>query len=744
MSDSRKPPQPRGPRPLPNSLDSQGSQTSILSPHSTSSMPTKPPDQSGLESKDIKQTMNTPAPEIVPYFLGSKVIIDERKGHTIPQTLVERATYLPHEKKYYDIVTDKSVGKNVGWFAEVHFEYIDRNGAKTIEEQKVLIKKSETEQDISEFIAGKILNTIAGDIAAPIIFCSDSDNNYIVSLMYPGFEDAWKRFYDFNNETKAKHEIKPVPLPADRPKFVGSINKDLQNNIAERGEDATSPELNPKIDYFYMCFALAFLMRNLDFHFANLGVVYTIKETDPPEILRDAGKIKNLVQLKVKLRQATDAKQYNERAVAYYQALEDAKVQESHVLIDHGWSHAKWRQQTESFLKFNKTGIEAKTTHIPGAGPTNHFKEIKRAIKYTPKLANVLDEIQRILVERENEIKSAVINAIKEVDNYYGHEGLRLYAQYIGLKKLNKEKDIKQEISDFILKEALPAERLVAEKIALEIRLSYCFPEEGEWKDTKDGPKWEGTGKFNANLEKYKEFLEDYQNSNIYNHEKSVRENLKKLKFRGPGQAAHKSSLKEMAVNIYDRTPDLHLEKRPPKIIVPGSSQTISIMSPPPPRVTSSTPNNITRIPVKSPPPLTISRREPEDKKTVKSPSQLPGAVRSPFMPPDRTISSFSDDKIPKSPQQQLRSGAIPSNPVSPQLQSSSVGTRSPLNSGSSSNTTSSYTSPPEKSSNTQFSFLSNLTTKPGSKVSPGEPKKTDLSATPTTVKETKKKMGGS
>ena len=505
--------------------------------------------------RHLSTTLKESEPEQkVKTYHGYKVVIDETKGNPIPKTMAEMAQYLPDDMKYYTKMRDKGTGMNKGYFCLMHFEYRKKTGEAEIKPQWVLLKKSNPAQDISEYLTGIVQNILSGDKAASIGLCVEQGLNgehspYVISIMYPGFQDSWKRFYAEHNAFLLQHGKKTLTVPQERPKFIGSRNKFIQNGIGDPVKDL--PEIAPSRDDFYDCMALSFFSRNYDFHFSNVGCIF--RNADSGDIIEDE---KQISQLKTYIKNQERAlannnlEDYQLCTTLYETYKASHKIKESFALIDFGWAGAHW----ETYIKRAHAGDLGFASrdlllHTPGIAPTNHFREIKRTIKYREPFANALRQLANKYDEEQEYIYEQLQTGLDKVEKYYGETGLHQYAAYVGLSLLTQD-HIKEQICDFLVMRAYKTEAYVARKLAFMIRLSLCFPENGSWGANVDGSQheWHGEGTFTVNPVLFGQLLDTYMNENHH-----LLGGVNEDYFLGFNQELHKTTLLQLFKTEYKK-----------------------------------------------------------------------------------------------------------------------------------------------------------------------------------------------
>jgi hypothetical protein len=182
-------------------------------------------------------------------------------------------------------------------------------------------------------------------------------------------------------------------------------------------------------------------------------------------------------------------------------------------LIDCGWAGAHWEQHIDNILKGN-IGFESNNIllHFPFFEPTNHFNDLSKCIKYTESFAEALLFVcEKFQAANISKLKPFLDQLLNHLEKYYGKTGLNKYAEFIGAP-LHQNKDIKENIICYLKLRAFPAEIISAKQLAFMIKLSICFPEEGEWKKTIEGYQWMGKKKFSFDSDKFAKFISLYKN----------------------------------------------------------------------------------------------------------------------------------------------------------------------------------------------------------------------------------------
>jgi len=446
------------------------------------------------------------------FYEGYKIVIDESKEERLPVSLWDITRFLPDDIRYYTKMFAKNAGKNPGWFCLIHLEYILKNGDRNIIPQWVLCKKSEVAQDISEILMQSILNELIGnDICASPAICVDKETKetFVLSIIYPGFQDSWKRFFTNHNAYLLQMGHEPKPRPTERPKSVGILNRFIQNGIGK--PTPSIPECVPYFKDFYLCMALSFFIRNFDFHFSNVGSIFRDENGAIVKDSRIINQLSTYIQKQDACIMQKDFKAYKKISKAFRDAKKSMKIEECLVLIDCGWAGAHWEKHIANTLLGN-IGFESNDIklHLPLIEPTNHFNDLARSIKYTEAFADTLLWVcNKFNNENLIKLKPFLHETLQYMENYYGEKGLCDYANFLGIKFKNKKK-IKEIILNYLIFRAFPTEIIAARQLAFMIKVSLCFQEKGKWTKTGEGYQWTGTHEFQYNSTKFKKLITDY------------------------------------------------------------------------------------------------------------------------------------------------------------------------------------------------------------------------------------------
>ncbi|MDJ1305036.1 MAG: hypothetical protein MRQ09_02210 [Candidatus Midichloria sp.] len=133
------------------------------------------------------------------------------------------------------------------------------------------------------------------------------------------------------------------------------------------------------------------------------------------------------------------------------------------VRIDFGWAFKKLTP------KLNPHSI---IEHLPGFGPTNHFREYPNEMKITQEFA---DELRRVAIFDLTECLESSFHTLKQ---FYGAEPLREFAYSIGIEETQavttQDKDALSKLISTFLSDRLKNRQKEMRLFAVEIELSLC------------------------------------------------------------------------------------------------------------------------------------------------------------------------------------------------------------------------------------------------------------------------------
>lgn len=301
--------------------------------------------------------------------------------------------------------------------------YLDENN--NLQVQRSLFKQDTKkahiyhDKNIAEFVAGHIMNELIGDSAASVFFARAPDDKQqsVPDSKGSGVYVA-SIFYDgFQELFKVVYTDQGKTPPEDRVKGKGTvIAKDFSETF-DRGMVVVSEDGSAHCRYgdFPQTVVAPLLVGNFDLHSGNFGVV-TNKNGEKVLVVIDHG--------------------------AALDHLEDNVHMHSH------------------------------SRHPVGLGPTNHLRELPRALKISPEFAA---ELERVGGYDPIQLNKAIDIAMGEMAANYGRDPIAEFANTLGMKvdaKASKEQIV--ESATQFLKDKMAARQVSLMNLALEIRMSLA------------------------------------------------------------------------------------------------------------------------------------------------------------------------------------------------------------------------------------------------------------------------------
>jgi hypothetical protein len=271
-------------------------------------------------------------------------------------------------------VGDKEGGANSAGDLGGVYEKINTPNA-----QKALIKQDPNPAKvIAEFLGAKVHRAIEEykDYHADIEFMAvgekGRDNPYIASLYIPNYQGDLFKYAYISENGQNSNSAPQLKVPESRPRWFGTRGK-----IAKSfGFETVATRVNKVLDRtegFAEAIAPRLLTNDMDMHIGNLGVV----NRDGKEVL---------------------------------------------VSIDYGAANSK--------LEYS-INPHSHSKHLPGFGPTNHFREFQRKYKITPEFAKACTTISK------HDYNKAIDQAFSEIAEFNNIKAIRDFGKLIGMS--NKE-----------------------------------------------------------------------------------------------------------------------------------------------------------------------------------------------------------------------------------------------------------------------------------------------------------------
>lgn len=132
------------------------------------------------------------------------------------------------------------------------------------------------------------------------------------------------------------------------------------------------------------------------------------------------------------------------------------------VRIDYGWAFSNLTKEVHP---------HSNSKHLPGMGPTNHFREFPRSLKLTPEFVAGLDRAANVDMEK------VLDKSFADLEKCYNQEALAKWAKH-GMPNIYKDKDIKDIKVDDVkknLKEVMVNRQKSLKEFSLEIKLGLLI-----------------------------------------------------------------------------------------------------------------------------------------------------------------------------------------------------------------------------------------------------------------------------
>ena len=134
--------------------------------------------------------------------------------------------------------------------------------------------------------------------------------------------------------------------------------------------------------------------------------------------------------------------------------------------------------------------------HLPGFGPTNHFKEFPREMKLNDEFIQELERVSNL------DLDSVIDQSFQELQEVYSEEALIEFGNRLGINlqhNIDNQKDISETIKNHS-KEVMRARQTSLKNFATELKIDLSI-----YKDDK-------TGKWELDEEKFQGIVEDNPN----------------------------------------------------------------------------------------------------------------------------------------------------------------------------------------------------------------------------------------
>ncbi len=300
-----------------------------------------------------------------------------------------------------------------------------------VEVQRVLIKREDAcAKTISEFVSGRILNALIGDLAASIVFVradgkldspdETGEHVYVASIYFDGVKELFKRVYELHNErleqeshaaknVKEKNRIlaQKLEVPDKRPVLSSNFKKIFDKEFVLPEDKNNKNKDRCAFANFYFVAVASLLIGGFDIHGANLLV--TSKKP----------------KKKDKQKQLDDREQIRK--------------------IDHAADMEGLKEDIHP---------HSTTEHMDPRKPGNNYKKIPSEIRHSEDMVAACQELYDQYEENPQILNAVIDQAINEVAKNYGIGPLKQYADFLGLEKekfekFEKEND-KAEVSALI------------------------------------------------------------------------------------------------------------------------------------------------------------------------------------------------------------------------------------------------------------------------------------------------------
>lgn len=339
------------------------------------------------------------------------------------QSLRSALQTMPDMNDYLQIGKKEGGANQPGKFGGVYIKPYRVKDTEKTQIQRILFKQDTHGHDIqhaknmTEVMAGRIMNAVIGDAAASVFFATaptsdgqpvkipdeSGENVYVGSIFYDDYKDLFAEL-GFSQ----------------RPYDIGNWNKKQFIDGFCHTDPLTGKQIC-KFENFEAVTAASALTGDFDVHLGNYGVITT------------ADGSKKLVK------------------------------------IDHGAGLERLEDDIH---------IHSHTRHPLGMGPTNHIREYPRDLKITLAMANELE--RQSSPESQAKIAAAINTTMKEISQHYGLQPILQFAKHIGMKINPEDKRAQNKIllvDDMrtFLTHKMAARQASQKELAVEIKLSLAI-----------------------------------------------------------------------------------------------------------------------------------------------------------------------------------------------------------------------------------------------------------------------------
>jgi hypothetical protein len=145
--------------------------------------------------------------------------------------------------------------------------------------------------------------------------------------------------------------------------------------------------------------------------------------------------------------------------------------------------------------------------HLPGFGPTNHFREFPREMKLNDHFINELERVAAM------DIRQVIDESFKELESFYSPQALKQFGERLGVK-FNDSSDISNTIKNH-LTNVIKERQVSLKNFATELKIDLCISKDkqiNEWVLDKDRFK----SIVEENLQYFKEVCKGERKINLY------------------------------------------------------------------------------------------------------------------------------------------------------------------------------------------------------------------------------------
>jgi hypothetical protein len=403
---------------------------------------------------------------------GSGMLNTELNSHNDanPKSKVSLLKVLSNNMSDYRYASPKSGGANSpGEFGGNYLGCycVVKDGIRQIQIQSVFFKQATDDnkpnhrENISEVVAGRIMNKMIGDSSATVFFANPPNHTpgapkdpYVASVLYDNYESVYDRAYkEHYKKTHPGVLDKDIPAPPARPKG--------NDPGAEAKEGMEILVLEKKMPHPGRLFTASLMVGNRQFHFENMATATVLKdgsniETETQFVSIDfGGAFRRQFNYAASL-----LKKGGEKLAAFIQKKTGVNIP---TLVEIDPEVSKPFQK--AIHPHQTSGVKYRANYLLG---------VPLRVRMSKAFIDDIDA-------ETNYSRQSLVNDIKEaLDDakpFNSLEALKTWALGMGIPedKLNGDKDNVMAAAQVFLNEVVPARQLSLREYGLELKLSNCI-----------------------------------------------------------------------------------------------------------------------------------------------------------------------------------------------------------------------------------------------------------------------------